>query len=268
VKRLRRDRLISLCVALPLLTAGLWFARRPLHHLYLREKARFLGFVSASLIDTRFSNSAWAHSLLSGYADLDRYQAANRVLPHTVPGRVVFYGDSVTEQWANLHPAQFFPGKPYLGRGISGQSTGEMYWRFQQDVIDLHPSTVVLLGGTNDVVLTNRYIPFQQTTRNIQAMVQAGDQHGIRVILGSILPVARCPQPDEATFTARIRALNAWLRSYAAQHHLTFIDYFSAMSTPTGALNPTLSDDGLHPNAHGYAIMQPLAQQALNSPPP
>jgi len=247
------------------MAAGLWIAKRPLHHLYNHEKILFLGFVSQELIDTRFANSAWAHSLLSGYANLSRYQAANRALPQSTPGRVVFYGDSITRQWTRRYSAEFFPGTPYIGRGILGQSTGELYWRFQQDVIDLHPSAVVLLAGTNDVVLPDRHITFQETIDNIQAMVKAGEQHGIRVILCSILPIRNYPQPQEALFTANIRALNAWLSSYAAQQHLLYIDYASAMSTDTGELKPSLSDDGLHPNAAGYAIMQSLAQQALNS---
>src|ERR1700733_2353500 len=115
--------------------------------------------------------------------NLARYQAANRLIPPYVEGRVVFFGDSITDFWANDDASKFFPDKPYIGRGISGESTDGMVTRFQQDVIDLHPSAVVILAGINDVILPERHIGFTQTTRNITTMVTMAQRAQIAVVM-------------------------------------------------------------------------------------
>ena len=254
-----------LCVAVFLaLSVGIF--RVPLQHRCRHARGIFDNHLAQALVGTRFEDSPRAHELLAGYADLARYRVANQTLPPHDSGRVVFYGDSITDFWALNYPSEFFPGSGYVDRGISGQSSREMVWRFQQDVIDLHPTTVVILAGTNDVILPQRHITYKQTTANIQAMAQAAKRHGIRVILCSLLPISRSQQTEQAIYTQKIRALNAWLQNYAEHEHITYLDYFTAMSTASGSLDSALSDDGTHPNAAGYARMQIMALQALKSP--
>lgn len=253
-----------LCVA-AVVVPSLWIFRGPLLRECRHVENVFDDHLAQNLVGTRFQNSPRVHALLANYADLARYRVTNQMLSQHDAGRVIFYGDSITDFWALNYPAQFFPGAGYVGRGISGQATREMVWRFQQDVIDLHPATVVILAGSNDVILTKRHITYGQTTANLQAMVLAAKRDGLRVILCSLLPISRRRPTEQATYTQKIRAINAWLQNYALQEHLTYLDYFAAMSTASGALNSNVSDDGTHPNAAGYARMQILALQALAS---
>lgn len=260
-------RTLSICLILVAI-AALWCVRRPVHAQYRYWKGACLASLMQALDRTHWIDSPSAHASLPTIADLagiQRYQAANRDLPPVVSGRVVFYGDSITDFWPTDYPAVFFPGKPYIGRGISGQSTPEMVWRFQPDVIALHPAAVVVLAGTNDVVLTERKITFQQTIENIQAMVQMAQRNHIRIILCSLLPVSHYPPAQQAAFSRRIRTINYWLQSYAASQHLTYVDYYAAMSDRAGDMKCSLSNDGLHPNAAGYAVMQQLAQRAIDT---
>ena len=239
-------------------------ARKLLHPLYQQSKAWYLNKLAEAFDNTRLIESPSAHAFLPDFAGLGRYQAANRALPSIVTGRVVFYGDSITDFWPTAFKSQFFPGKPYIGRGITGQSTPQMVWRFQQDVIELHPAAVVILAGTNDVLWPQRNITYRQTTRNIQAMVEMAQRHRMRVILCSILPVSRYPQPQQAIFTRKIKELNLWLRKEAADRHLTYVDYYDAMADREGALYRSLTVDGVHPNAAGYALMHSLVQAAID----
>ena len=249
-----------------LVLSGPWLAKTLLPHRYAHLESALQDKLAQAFVGTRFADSRWAHSWLANYAQLDRYRAANQSLPRATDVRVVFYGDSITDFWATKYPTQFFPGTNYLGRGISGQSTRQMVWRFQQDVLELRPSTVVILAGTNDVILRSRQITYSQTIANIQAMAQASKHNGIRVLLCSILPISRPNKADQITFTRQILALNAWLQSYAAAQHLLYLDYFTPMSTPAETMNSAYSDDGTHPNATGYELMQLLAQRALTRP--
>jgi lysophospholipase L1-like esterase len=261
----RAKRILTLCAVFLVLGISLWCARKRLHSHYIQQKGSFQATVAQTLSHTRFVQSRRAHSYLSNFADLNRYQAKNQTLPSDTTSRVVFYGDSITDFWPTTYAPQFFPGKPYIGRGITGQSTDELLWRFQQDVLDLHPSTVVILAGTNDVVLPERHITYRDTITNIQTMVQLATQHRIRVILCSLPPVSRYPQPQQSIFSRKIKALNTWLQTYAAQQHLTYVDYYAAMADPSGAMNNSLTVDGLHPSAAGYAVMRSLAQQAIDN---
>lgn len=258
-------RILRICIIIVVLSIAAWLARTPLHRQYRHEKRVCLRAIAQTLGSTRYLQSPWAQSLLSDFDQLQRYKASNQSLPPTVPGRVIFYGDSITDVWPTAYAAQFFPGKSYIGRGMTGQSTDQMLWRFQQDVIDLRPSTVVILGGSNDVVLADRHITFQQTTTNIQSMVELAQHHNIRVILCSLPPVSHYPRAKQVLFSEEIRTLNDRLRAYAASQNLTYVDYYSAMVDDTGAMKNSLSVDGLHPNAAGYSVMELLAQQAIDS---
>jgi lysophospholipase L1-like esterase len=200
---------------------------------------------------------------LDDWPQLGRYADANAALPATQLGRVVFYGDSITDAWTS-NGGTFFPGKPYVNRGISGQTTEQMVVRFRQDVIDLHPQTVVILAGTNDIAGNTGPETPQMIEDNFRSMVDLARANNIRVVLASVLPAAAYPwKPSAGNPAEKIRALNDWLKSYAASQNITYLDYYTAMAGPNGGMKPGISIDGVHPNAAGYAIMEPLAEKAL-----
>jgi lysophospholipase L1-like esterase len=210
---------------------------------------------------------------LRDWAQLGRYRDANRQLPAPSGGeaRVVFMGDSITDLWQQPHFGGFFPGKPYVDRGISGQTTPQMLVRFRPDVIDLKPEVVVILAGTNDIAGNTGPMTNEEIQANLASMSELAKANGIRVILASVLPVSNYhyePGDPAAPQTTRrpmdrIKALNDWLKSYAATNGHVYLDYFSAMTDASGLLRTELSEDDLHPNAKGYAIMGPLAEAAI-----
>ena len=206
------------------------------------------------------------------WANLARYKEVNRTLPAPAANepRVVFMGDSITDAWPQPRYGTFFAGKPYVGRGISGQTTPQMVLRFRTDVIALKPKAVVMLAGTNDIAGNTGPYTNEDIQGNIQTMAELAKLHGIRVVLSSILPVSAyhqppgSPQPQTVSRPmTRIRAINEWMKSYAAAQGHVYLDYFSAMTDGTGHLRTELSEDDLHPNAKGYAIMAPLAEAAI-----
>ncbi|HEX5283057.1 MAG TPA: SGNH/GDSL hydrolase family protein [Bryocella sp.] len=200
---------------------------------------------------------------LDDWPQLDRYAEADAALPPTQPGRVVFYGDSITDAWTR-NGGTFFPGKPYVNRGISGQTTEQMVVRFRQDVVNLHPTAVVILAGTNDIAGNTGPETPEMIEDNFRSMVDLARANNIRVVLASVLPAAGYPwKPSAGNPAEKIRALNDWLKGYAAEKNITYLDYYSAMAGPNGGMKPGISIDGVHPNAAGYAIMEPLAEKAL-----
>jgi lysophospholipase L1-like esterase len=200
---------------------------------------------------------------LEDWAQLGRYRAADEALPATELGRVVFYGDSITDAWV-MNGGTFFPGKPYVNRGISGETTPQMLVRFRQDVVDLHPEAVVILAGTNDIAGNTGPSTPEMIEGNLRSMAEIAKANGIRVILASVTPVAKYPwRPEVSDTAAKVEALNAWIKDYCAQEKLTYLDYWTAMAGPDGGMKPGISKDGVHPNGAGYAIMQPLAEAAI-----
>ena len=205
---------------------------------------------------------------LRDWANLARYRDANKSMTLAESQRVVFMGDSITDSWPQRVPA-FFEGKPYVGRGISGQTTPQMLVRFRRDVIDLKPRVVVILAGTNDIAGNTGPMSDEDIQGNLASMAELAKGNGIRVVLASITPVSAyhtsptgIPQTS-ARPMARIRAMNAWIKDYTAANGHVYLDYFSAMVDDTGLLRTELSADDLHPNVQGYAIMAPLAEQAI-----
>jgi lysophospholipase L1-like esterase len=218
--------------------------------------------VSASVEKLELEHARMKAQLLD-WAQLGRYGAADQALPATEPGRVVFYGDSITDAWES-NGGSFFPGKPYVNRGISGETTPQMVVRFRQDVVDLHPEAVVILAGTNDIAGNTGPSTPEMTEDNFRSMAEIAKANGIRVILASVTPVAKYPwRPEIADVPAKIAVLNAWLKDYCTQEKLTYLDYWTAMAAPDGGMKPGISKDGVHPNGAGYAIMQPLAEAAI-----
>jgi lysophospholipase L1-like esterase len=178
-------------------------------------------------------------------------------------------GDSITDSWPQPRFGTFFEGKPYVGRGISGQTTPQMLVRFRPDVIDLKPRVVVILAGTNDIAGNTGSISNEEIQGNLASMAELAKANNIKVVLASILPVSEYhAQPNAMPQTtqrpmARIRAVNDWMKQYAASQGHVYLDYFSAMLDAKGLLRAELSGDDLHPNAQGYALMGPLAEAAI-----
>lgn len=202
---------------------------------------------------------------LADWPQLQRYRDANARLPAAVPGqpRVVFYGDSITEGWGREGSASFFPGKGWLNRGISGQTTAQMLVRFPQDVLALKPQVVVILAGTNDIAGNTGPSTQAMIEDNLHAMVDLARAHGIAVVLASVLPVSDYPWLPGTAPAPKVRALNAALKRYADAKQLVYLDYYTPMTNAAGGLDPQLAEDGVHPTAKGYAVMAPLAEAAV-----
>jgi lysophospholipase L1-like esterase len=208
---------------------------------------------------------------LKDWPQLARYRDANRLLPPPAAGetRVVFMGDSITDAWPQPRFGDYFTvNKGYIGRGISAQTTPQMLIRFKPDVIDLQPKVVVILAGTNDIAGNTGPMTDEEIQGNLMMMAELAKVHGIKVVLSSILPVSNyhattgLPQTTQRPM-ARINAINAWMKKYAASERHVYLDYYSAMLDDKGLLRSELSGDDLHPNAQGYAIMAPLADAAI-----
>jgi lysophospholipase L1-like esterase len=201
--------------------------------------------------------------LLTDFGWLARYKDANAQLPPSQPDdkRVVFMGDSITDSW---HLDQSFSGKPYINRGISGQTTPQMLIRFRQDVLELKPKVVIILAGTNDVAGNTGPMTPEQTEGNIQSMAQLAAANGIRVVLCSVLPASHFNwAPAVQGSGDKILAINTWIKNYATGQGYQYVDYHSAMKDAQNGLPPELSKDGVHPLPAGYAIMAPLADAGI-----
>jgi len=200
------------------------------------------------------------------YGQLSRYRDANEKLgaPAAGENRVVFFGDSITDIW---HLDESFPGKPYVNRGIGGQTTSQMLVRFRQDVIDLHPKVVVILAGTNDIAGNTGPISNQDIEANLASLAELAHAHNIKVVYSSVLPVHNYTDKSKDFFAqrpmSRILALNDWLKDYCANNGIIYLDYFPALVDDKGLLKKDLADDGLHPNAAGFKIMAPMAEAAI-----
>jgi lysophospholipase L1-like esterase len=198
------------------------------------------------------------------WANLARYRDANAALgaPAAGENRVVFMGNSITDAWAKSFPAMF-PAKPYVGRGISGQTTPQMLVRFRQDVIALKPKVVVILAGINDIAGNTGPSTQAMIADNLMSMTEIAKANGIRVVLSSVLPAYDFPWRRGIEPAPKVVALNAWLKCYAAQAGAVYLDYYSRMVDARGGLSPEMASDGVHPTEAGYRIMAPLAEAAI-----
>jgi lysophospholipase L1-like esterase len=199
---------------------------------------------------------------LADWPQLEHYRAANAALPPVTAGqqRVIFYGASVAEYWGTRGGA-FFPGKPYLNRGIGGQNSAQMLVRFRQDVIHLHPAAVVFLESTNDI---SQKMEAEQSEDNWQSIAELAKANGIQMILTSITPSSHFPWSPGMHPAETIIARNAWLKEYAASHSLIYVDFFPVLANAENGMKADLTVDGVHPNKQGYAAMAPLAQAAID----
>lgn len=202
---------------------------------------------------------------LQDWPNLSRYRAENATVQPPAPGeqRVVFMGDSITDGWGRQH-GKFFPGKPYINRGISGQTTPQMLIRFRPDVIALKPKAVVILAGTNDIAGNTGPMTLEDIEGNLQSMAELAKANGIRVILSSVLATSDYIRPQtERRPNEKIRQLNDWMKAYAAKNGHVYLDYYTPTLDESGVLKKDLTYDGLHPNAAGYEVMGPLAEKAI-----
>jgi len=241
-------------------------------------KIAVLGCLSASLWaqqamtreEARRELEKWrasrAPELMNDFAELSRYRDANAKLPPAAAGqkRVVFLGDSITDGW---HLAEWFPGKPYVNRGISGQTTPQMLIRFRPDVIALQPKAVVILAGINDMAGNTGPMSLEETEANYASMAELAHANGIQVIFSSVLPMHNYTEKSVPYFLThdptQIVEVNRWLKQYCAANGHFYLDYFSAMVDDKGLLKRELADDGLHPNEAGYKVMAGLAEAAI-----
>ena len=207
------------------------------------------------------------YQLVNDYGNLRRYAADNQKVSPPASGedRVVFMGDSITDGWGRgNNGSSFFPGKPYLNRGISGQVTAQMLLRFYPDVVQHKPKAVVILAGTNDIGNNIGPVSNETIENNLMAMADLARANNIKVVLASLLPVCDYHRPQTAARPPeRILAINKWMQDYASRNNMGYLDYFSATVDDKGFFKAELTNDGLHPNAAGYQVMGPLAEKAI-----
>jgi lysophospholipase L1-like esterase len=218
---------------------------------------------SAPTIQSLEHKLAAQRHLLIDWAGLTRYGSEDAEVRSPKPGenRVVFLGDDITDHWAA--EAQFFPGKPYLNRGISGQTSPQMLVRFRQDVIALQPKVVIIQAGTNDLAAVVGPMTQGTMAENLMSMTELAKAHGIRVVLASVTPVCDCYKKQTGLRPqGKIIALNGWIKDYAAESGSVYLDYYAALADGRN-LKKELTSDGLLPNAAGYTVMAPLAERAI-----
>lgn len=204
---------------------------------------------------------------LRDWPNLERYREANRGAARVT---AVFMGDSITDFWQQPRFGEFFPGKGYVDRGISAQTTSQMLLRMRPDVIALKPKVVVILAGTNDIAGNTGPMSDEEIEGNLASISEIAVANGIKVVLSSITPVSayHAPRPNAVPQTtirpaARVKAINDWMRAYASAHKHVYLDYYSKMIDGAGVLKEEFSADDLHPTTAGYAVMAPLADAAI-----
>lgn len=203
--------------------------------------------------------------ILEDWPNLGRYRDENSIIapPTANEERVVFMGDSITDAWGRTK-GRFFPGKPYVNRGISGQTTPQMLVRFRPDVINLKPKAVIILAGTNDIAGNTGPESLADIEANLTSMVQLAQANNVRVILASVMPVCDYIKPQTTRRPPdQIVALNQWIKEYCIKNELIYLDYYTAMLDEHKMLKQELTDDGLHPNDAGYELVSPLASAAI-----
>ena len=198
------------------------------------------------------------------WANLKRFQKENAELtnPKSWEDRIVFMGNSITIGWLEARP-EFFAGKPYVNRGIGGQTTPQMLLRFRQDVVDLKPSAVVILAGINDIAGNTGPSTIEMIVDNIVSMAELAKANNINVVLCSVLPAYDFPWAKGLKPAGKVIKLNAMIKSYSTKHNIVYVDYFTAMADESNGLKEKLGVDGVHPNVTGYSIMEPLVEDGI-----
>lgn len=210
-------------------------------------------------------NYSQNYTTMEDFGNLKRYIEENKLLWDAASGqtRVVFMGNSITEFWGEID-SSFFSGKPYVNRGISGQTTSQMLLRFRQDVIDLYPAVVVILAGINDIAENTGPIALTDVFGNIISMCQLARANNISVVISSVLPAADFPWHPGMEPAEKVITLNSMLKTYCDENNIIYLDYYSHMVNDEKGLDRELAEDGVHPTLAGYRLMEPLAEQAIN----
>ncbi|WP_366187327.1 SGNH/GDSL hydrolase family protein [Flavobacterium ovatum] len=203
-------------------------------------------------------------SILQDWPYLDKYRQKNTSIneKHSIENRIVFMGDSITEFWGNLHP-EFFEGKNYINRGISGQTTPQMLIRFRADVIELKPKAVVILAGGNDIAGNTGPSTLEMIMNNLISMVELAKVNQIQVVLCSVLPANHFYWNPKEKPADKVIALNQMIQDYALANELLLVDYYSALVDDKKGLSSPFSEDGVHPNKEGYLIMEPIIEKVI-----
>jgi len=241
------------------------FGARAGREAYAAFAARIIGLSLLALSPLWAQTSERQRHLLTDWAGLTRYGSDDTEVapPKAGENRVIFLGDQITEEWGKDGNGQFYPGKPFINRGIRDQASAQMLVRFRQDVIELQPKVVIIEAGTND--LASLAGPSTEGTmmENFMSMVELAKVHGIRVVLASVLPVCDCFKNQTALRPqGKIIGLNGAIKDYAAKSGSVYLNYYSALASGRD-FKKELTSDGLLPNAAGYAVMAPLAEQAI-----
>lgn len=204
--------------------------------------------------------------LKNDWASLNRFSKENADLGLPAEGekRIVFMGNSITEGWGNMRP-EFFNGKPYINRGISGQTTPQMLVRFRQDVIRLNPAAVVILAGINDIAGNTGPSTIEMIQDNLASMSELATANGIKVILGSVLPAFDFPWRPGLEPAGKVIELNNWIKKYAEANNHVYLDYYSPLVDERNGMKKEYSHDEVHPTEAGYRVMEPLAEKAIKN---
>lgn len=200
------------------------------------------------------------------WANLERYREENKKvgLPKAGESRVVFMGNSITAGWINMRP-EFFASKPYINRGIGGQTTPQMLIRFNQDVINLKPKVVVILAGINDIAHNTGPASLEDIMGNISGMALLAKAQGIKVILSSVLPAYDFLWRPGLAPAPKVIELNKRIKKFAADNGIYYLDYYSALVDSRPGMKKEYSNDEVHPTAEGYKVMEPLVEKAIDA---
>ena len=219
---------------------------------------------AALILFALFTIGNYQQAVAQDWADLEHFREANKALAPPAPGedRVVFMGNSITIGWLHKVP-EFCEGKPYVNRGISGQTTPQMLLRFRQDVLDLSPKVVVILAGTNDIAGNTGPMTLEQILDNLKSMAELALANGVEPVLSSVLPAYDYPWRPGLQPNIKIPKLNSMIKNYAALSGIVYLDYFSEMADSRNGLDNTLATDEVHPTEKGYRMMAPLAEAAI-----
>lgn len=224
----------------------------------MKTAPKIVMYIASLLLGTSLGNA-------QDWPGLQHFSEQNKTLepPSLDENRVVFMGNSITIGWLRTRP-EFFEGKPYINRGISGQTTPQMLLRFRQDVLQLKPKVVVILAGTNDIAGNTGPSTLEMIVNNIKSMAQLANANGIKVIISSVLPAYDYPWKPGLKPNEKIPALNQLLKQYAEESGFLYLDYFSVMADARNGLPKAYAGDGVHPTAKGYSIMEPMVEEAIS----
>lgn len=226
----------------------------------------FLGVKPAIMAQHTITDDekAYFEKLKTDWPNLECFREANAKLglPKEGENRVVFMGNSITIGWIEMHP-EFFAGKSYVDRGISGQTTPQMLVRFRQDVVDLKPAVVVILAGVNDIAGNTGPSTLEMIEGNLASMAEIAKANKIKVIMCSVLPAYDFPWNPGVQPAEKIYALNQWIKKYAGENKHLYLDYFTSMADEKKGLKKEFTYDGVHPNLAGYKVMEPLVEEAI-----